>query len=319
MKNTLLVSVIIPVYNCESTLQRCVDSVLYQSYKNIEVLLIDDGSTDNSLEICNSYLKNNSNVTVQHFENSGVSSTRNKGLELAKGQYITFVDSDDYLDSECIGTLLGACLNKEVDIAYCSYYIVENNETKRAINASSTFVEKSDALNVYSPLYSSSVWGKLFKRELLQDLRFQTDMYYGEDTIFYLSAVCKSKSIYYCDSPLYYYCINPKGAMESYSYEKRKSEFFSRVVIKKLLGDYCGLDSEQFINASSEVFIYASYFKRLFFKHHWNDKAFKKNINAECRANKKYYLHNKHFSLSTRVARSISSATWISWLISKVS
>ena len=102
MNNTDLISVIIPVYNVEQYLNRCVDSVINQTYKNLEIILIDDGSTDNSGKICDEYSQKDKRVKVIHQKNMGVSNSRNKGINIAKGKYITFVDSDDVLNCQYI-------------------------------------------------------------------------------------------------------------------------------------------------------------------------------------------------------------------------
>lgn len=101
-----LVTIIVPVYNVENYLNRCLDSIIKQSYKNLDIILINDGSTDNSLKICNNYAKNDTRITVINIENSGPSICRNIGLEKAKGGYISFVDSDDYIEKNFIETLL---------------------------------------------------------------------------------------------------------------------------------------------------------------------------------------------------------------------
>ena len=116
-----LVSIIIPVYNVEKYLAECIESVLKQTYQNIEILLIDDGSPDNSGKICDEYEEKDSRVRVIHKENGGVSSARNVGLEQANGEYITFIDSDDFVSESYIEELYIALENGNSDLAFCKY------------------------------------------------------------------------------------------------------------------------------------------------------------------------------------------------------
>ena len=114
-----MVSVIIPIYNCEKYLNECISSVLGQTYKDFELILVDDGSTDNSLNICYEFAKKDSRIIVIHQENGGVSSARNKGLKNAKGEFITFVDSDDYVENDWLKMLLTAILANNADVSIC--------------------------------------------------------------------------------------------------------------------------------------------------------------------------------------------------------
>ena len=122
-----LISIIVPVYKAEKYLRRCVDSILAQTYQNIEVLLIDDGSPDNSGEICDEYAEKDSRVRVFHKPNGGVSSARNLGLKEAKGDYIGFVDADDYIDKTMYEVLLCNLIKENSDISICSYNQEDSN------------------------------------------------------------------------------------------------------------------------------------------------------------------------------------------------
>ena len=124
MKKEELISIIIPVYNSEKYLQRCIDSIKSQTYNNIEILLIDDGSTDNSLQICNENALKDSRINVIHKKNTGVSDTRNIGIAKSKGKYVSFIDSDDYIEKNYIKKLYNAIIDKYV--AICQYKKVTN-------------------------------------------------------------------------------------------------------------------------------------------------------------------------------------------------
>ena len=123
-----LISVIVPVYNIEAYLRKCIDSILAQTYTNLEIILVDDGSTDNSGEICNEYAAKDARIRVIHKGNGGLSSARNTGIDIATGKYIGFVDSDDYLAPDMYEKLLGAIVNNHADISVCNVHHVDENE-----------------------------------------------------------------------------------------------------------------------------------------------------------------------------------------------
>ena len=114
-----LISIIVPVYNVEKYLNRCIDSLISQTYQNIEIILVDDGSTDSSSEIVDGYLKKDNRIKVFHKDNGGLSDARNKGIEISKGKYLSFVDSDDYVTNTYIETLYNTIIEYEADISIC--------------------------------------------------------------------------------------------------------------------------------------------------------------------------------------------------------
>ena len=133
MKEDYLISIIVPVYKVEKYLQECVTSIQNQTYRNLEIILVDDGSPDKSGKLCNEYAKRDSRIKVIHKVNGGLSSARNAGLKIAKGEYIGFVDSDDYIRKNMYEKLLDACIQNKTEIAACNYnYIINGNEKKRA-------------------------------------------------------------------------------------------------------------------------------------------------------------------------------------------
>ena len=128
MENNLI-SIIVPIYNSENYIKKCLDSILAQTYSNLEVILIDDGSTDNSYNICKDYQKKDNRIVLLQQKNAGVSRARNHGLEVAKGEYIGFVDSDDYIEPEMYEILLNSIIESNSKIAICNYYY-ENEDSK---------------------------------------------------------------------------------------------------------------------------------------------------------------------------------------------
>ncbi len=187
------ISVIVPVYNSERVLRECVDSILSQNFKDFELLLIDDGSKDTSPQICDEYAKRDSRIKVYHKTNGGVSSARNLGLDYAQGQWIAFIDSDDYITSNYFVNVL----NQDEDLLVCSYS--KFNEfgvvDKIEVILEPVFLDFINYNLVDSLLRCP--WAKFYKKELIDNLRFLPDMKIGEDAYFvfkYLSK-CKSYSV----------------------------------------------------------------------------------------------------------------------------
>ena len=171
-----LVSVIIPVYNVEKYLHRCLNSVKNQSFKNLDVILIDDGSTDKSGEICENYCKEDFRFRVIHQKNRGQATARNLALDMAKGDYICFVDSDDYIEKTMIETLYNSITNNNADIAVCGYNRV--NETGELIktffpfNSERVLNKREAVLEILKDIHLFSfLWDKIFKRELFKNIR----------------------------------------------------------------------------------------------------------------------------------------------------
>ena len=128
--NSVLVSVIVPVYNVESYLSKCVESIKDQSYSNIEIILVDDGSTDSSGKLCDEFVKSDGRIKVLHKVNGGVSSARNLGIDICHGEYITFVDSDDWVEQNYIEVLLNEILTDANQLVFCKYDILTNGNFK---------------------------------------------------------------------------------------------------------------------------------------------------------------------------------------------
>lgn len=208
MKKMKLVTVIIPVYNAEEYLDRCIKSVINQSYKNIEIILVDDGSTDNSGSICDKYKDVDKRIKTIHKENAGVSEARNSGLEMASGYYINFVDADDYIDKDMIRKLVTAIENTKSEIAICNYYY--NKSTNLENTMSVTNIMEKILSKKY---FRGYVFNKLYKKELINKIRFHSDIYIAEDLLFNCEYLLKCKKCSYLNEKLYYYCDNKNSTL----------------------------------------------------------------------------------------------------------
>lgn len=233
-----LISVIVPVYKVEKYLRRCIDSILAQTYENIEVLLIDDGSPDQSGAICDDYQAKDSRVRVFHKENGGVSSARNLGLKETKGDYIGFVDADDYIDEKMYETLLTNILSENADTSICSYFQEANNGVfhKHWQNDEYLVFDRIEQiLNLVSNrYYTCSCWDRLFKKSLLDSVIFNTEYSFYEDYLFLYEVMQKSEKAVFTSVPLYYYCNNQNSAARA-PFNTRKMDI--EKVCKYVLND----------------------------------------------------------------------------------
>lgn len=202
------ITIIVPVYNVEKYIEKCIDSILAQSFVNFELILIDDGSTDSSNKICDEYLKKDSRVIVVHKENGGLSSARNVGLAMAKGEYIAFVDSDDYIEKDMYKILIENIEKTNSDISICSIYLQYDNKTiiQGKSDNSLEILTREQALfeTCIGKKFKEFAVNKLYKRELFKTIRFPEGRIFEDAYVFY-KLVDKSNRISLINTPLYYY------------------------------------------------------------------------------------------------------------------
>ena len=203
-----MVSIIIPVYNTAKYLPECIKSVLNQTYSNIEVLLIDDGSTDGSSEICDEYAKQDERIKCFHLENGGVSRARNIGLKEAGGEYICFLDSDDYYAESYVGSMRNLIEENNTDVVICNHYDVnEQGDILFASEIPEGYISKE---LLYEKIFLTSEIGgfsctKIYKAGLIRDIFFNEEIHICEDTYFCCQVYEKAKKLYVTDEKLYYY------------------------------------------------------------------------------------------------------------------
>lgn len=217
-----MISVIIPIYNAELYLNRCIESVLYQTYTNLEVILVDDGSTDNSGEICDSYREIDKRVQVIHQENGGPSSARNRGLMAAKGEYIGFIDSDDYMAGDMYETLL-AYMQDDVDITCCGRICLSSKGRRELCFLSKTKkYTREEALGEVLLIrkISSSVCTKLFRRELFEDLLFPVGRG-SEDIPVVYNLTKKARNVIHVGKAKYFNCYRKNSRSNKDFYFRR--------------------------------------------------------------------------------------------------
>lgn len=216
-----MVSIIIPVYNAEKTIRRCVDSALNQEYKETELLLVDDGSTDLSGRICDEYAGKDPRVCVIHKENTGVSDTRNLAVDRARGTYLQFLDSDDWISSDATSLMVRAAEESGCDMVISDFYRVvgERVSHKGDIEPGGLLTREEFAgfmMEKPADFYYGVLWNKLFRRELVEEngLRMDKTISWCEDFMFNLEYIRHTKTIYALHVPIYYY-VKTKGSLAS--------------------------------------------------------------------------------------------------------
>ena len=214
-----LISVIVPVYNGEAYLPVCMKSLLEQTYRALEVILVDDGSRDGSGEMCDVYAARDSRVRVIHQANGGVSSARNAGLDLAAGKYVVFVDADDYVELDYLQRLHENLITHEADISSCDYReVICGDVAKTSIPfvAESRMITDKSAyfqdMILAREAYWSTITAKLYVRELIGDTRFSAPFRYGEDHVFLFDLFSKAPKVYQDTYQGYYYVRNESSA-----------------------------------------------------------------------------------------------------------
>lgn len=211
-------TVIVPVYNSSKYLKKCIESILEQTYVNTEIILVNDGSTDNSIDICKEFKQIDNRIIVIDKENGGVASARNAGLEVATGSYVAFVDSDDYVEKDMYETMIEALNNNNADIVECGFnqINIEENKKKSRFMRKQILIGNSDCLLQLSKSENTfnSCCNKIYRSELIGDMRFK-DWRYSEDFFFNFLLYFKCKKKVTLDKCYYNYLINFEGAMHS--------------------------------------------------------------------------------------------------------
>lgn len=212
-----LVSVIIPAYNAETTITRCINSIQIQTYSNLEIIVVNDGSTDNTKEIVKRLQERDDRIKLFTTKNGGVSHARNVGIDNASGDYITFVDADDYIDPPMYEKLLNTITKYGVKIAQCSYKNVDQHgKCISKVGGNSKIIElhHDQALEclILGSLFSSGLWNKMYARELFNDIRLNENIKYCEDLLVNFCLFDIVDRSVYIDSPLYNYVFMPNSS-----------------------------------------------------------------------------------------------------------
>lgn len=231
-----LISIIVPVYNIENYIERSLRSICNQTYQNLEIIVVDDGSTDQSGQIVDYIAAEDKRIVAIHKENGGVSTARNAGIERASGEYIGFVDGDDTLESDMFEVLIANALKHQADISHCGYQMVFPDRVDYYYNSGELRVQDN-----YQGIYDlvkaekiePGVWNKLYKREVLENCRFDANIRINEDLLFNYAAFKNAKKSVYEDVAKYHYMIRKNSAATSVMSKKKLDD--SIEVLSKIM------------------------------------------------------------------------------------
>lgn len=237
--NPPLLSVIIPCYNVEKYLERCLESVVGQTYQNLEIILIDDGSPDSSGQICDIWAKRDSRIKVLHKENEGLGLARNSGLDIASGEWVAFIDSDDFIDKSMYAKLMLAAAQTNSCIAYCGHYKQLNNSKFLVVNDFNTetvfeqeqLVELSQGFfrptSISPQMLTMSVWHAIYRKKIIKQYFYSEREVGSEDIHFQVSAMLNATRVVFIPDALYTYCYN--GESLSHTFNMAKYECYKRL------------------------------------------------------------------------------------------
>ena len=299
-----LISIIVPVYNVEKYIERCIKSILNQSFTNFELILVDDGSPDKCGEICDEYKNKDKRIKVIHKKNGGLSDARNAGIEIAKGEYIAFVDSDDFINKYMYEILYRNAKKLDADISICNFKMVcKNDKIDENILISSADVKVYDRNEALNKLYGNEnvqfiiACNKIYKKELFLNIRYE----YGkchEDEFIIHKLIYKSNKIVSCSEKLYYYFENDASIMRRKfnvnrvdvieAMEKRMSFFREKALIEL-----------EYKTQNMFLYYFFPYYHKV--KMELKDSNCLKKMKKQFKRNYKYLLRNPNYNLKVKI------------------
>lgn len=235
MKSTI--SVIVPIYNCEKYIERCINSICTQTYKNLEIIIINDGSTDNSRNICEKICLRDQRIRLFNIKNNGVSNARNYGIECSTGDYLMFVDADDYIEEYMCERLQKIIETNDIDLVVSKAIVEDDNGNMLR----KSYIEKSQIVfwdsnyNFQKEQACFVCWGVLYKRECIGDIRFSSKFFVGEDTLFFYTVLNKCRKYYITKNIFYHYVIYTRSASNGIIDDKKYTEILAWKEIEKLI------------------------------------------------------------------------------------
>lgn len=229
-----LLSVIVPVYNVEQYLPRCVDSILAQTYRNLEIILVEDGTQDASGEICDAYAAKDPRIQVIHKENGGLSSARNAGLDVARGEYVAFVDSDDWIEPEAYAHMLALARKYDAKLVCAGRYDVDGQTGQRQLGLCPQKEELITGEEMAGRIFlwdgcDSAAWDKLYHRSLFRELRYPVGMVCEDVPVTYRLALLAGQAVM-CDRPVYNYYHRP-GSITTAAVSEKTFHFSQHTAI----------------------------------------------------------------------------------------
>lgn len=249
-----LISIIVPVYNVEKYLDRCINSLVEQTYKKIEIILVNDGSKDRSGFICDDWEKKDSRIMCIHQENKGVSSARNVGFNQSTGDYILFIDGDDEIARDMCEKMLNQLLEDNADVCYCGFLNIFQDRTEKIVPKSKVLIE-SEILHelVTEGTFFTAIWNKLFRRSILQNkqagfIEFTQGIYLGEDALWLSKVLKNARKVVALPEALYYWKRRENSATQGGSTIRTDEKYLSVLeAYKKMVNELCDHPSRNII------------------------------------------------------------------------
>lgn len=234
-----LISVVVPIYRVEKYLSKCIESIVNQTYKNLEILLVNDGSPDNSKAICEKYKKKDSRIIIINKDNGGLASARNAALKVAKGEFIVCVDSDDWIECTMVEKLYENMCDYNADLSVCSFYdefdIPQKSCRKYSGEVQVLDTEKAMEYAILPKKYYGFAWNKMYKKSIMGDLMYDESILKGEDSPFTCEYISNCKNVVYQDIPLYHYRQDSVSISRSLFSKKKMTVLDSYMGIVDLL------------------------------------------------------------------------------------
>lgn len=209
--DNILISIIVPVFQVEEYVGACIESIQNQTYQNIEIILVDDGSKDQSLDVCFRYAKNDQRIIVLHQVNHGLSSSRNAGLRIATGEFIGFIDSDDTIEPQMFEEMLNKILENKSQMCVCTKYLIDNQSFYSAKIEKTMLYQKEAIKEMLHMNFPTSVCSCLYKKNILRDIYFDEEIYYWEDIEFQARIINQLQTISICNQAFYHYRQRPNS------------------------------------------------------------------------------------------------------------
>lgn len=281
MNSDDLITIIVPIYNVEIYMERCIDSIIEQTYKKIEIILVDDGSTDKSGDICDEYAKKDTRIKVIHTKNNGVSSARNKGMEIANGEWISFVDADDWIEKDFCEKMINETLkNQNIDMV-CSGYNRVYPKRQETINCKTPRIIYSAQEYLIKLLNVQNGYGfchmKLIRKSCIKNIRFHENIKVGEDALFNMELVKNIHEIIILGQALYNYRFNNASVVRKYDPDYANKYQSAMIETKNYISSHYKNNSE----VEGNYYNYVAYHVLLIIVNYCFNKENSKNLKEQ--------------------------------------
>ena len=292
-KTNPTVSVNVAIYNAENYIKHCLESLINQTFKDIEFILIDDGSTDNSGLICDNFAKNDKRIRVIHKHNEGIAATRQFGLDISKGNFIIYVDSDDYIEYDMIQKMYN-CFTNDVDMVVCGYYTESLNYT--ITNKVEKTYHPCDFLSsILEGKTMGALWNKMVRRSAYNGISFHNDLFYSEDVLLLTEMLLKNiREINYLPYPLYHYVIHPNSLTRIITRDSFKNKYIFLDCLELCLLKY-NYPKIEIVNILNLNYIISMIFSQLYDY---------KEISLFYKKRKKYIIKNNSYKTTMLLLKS---------------